>query len=93
MGQQFFAYLHGVPVFYPVQVTKARIFLLHGLSTHLGDGMFFLKLWPSFLNLVLLDAGTLILDFTPDVHIEDVKSILTQHKNKFAVLLCLFTFY
>ncbi|KAK9925140.1 hypothetical protein M0R45_033477 [Rubus argutus] len=28
--------------------------------------------------------GTLILDFTPDVHIDDVKSILTQHKNKFA---------
>ncbi|KAM5581476.1 hypothetical protein ABKV19_010614 [Rosa sericea] len=27
--------------------------------------------------------GTLILDFTPDLHIEDVKSILTQHKNKF----------
>ncbi|KAH0973753.1 hypothetical protein GBA52_025909 [Prunus armeniaca] len=27
-----------------------------------------------------LDAGTLIVDFTPDVHIEDVRSILTQHK-------------
>ncbi|RXH89500.1 hypothetical protein DVH24_031857 [Malus domestica] len=26
----------------------------------------------------------LILDFAPDVHIEDLKSIVTQHKNKFA---------
>ncbi|KAM2992252.1 hypothetical protein FF2_044489 [Malus domestica] len=29
-------------------------------------------------------AGNLILDFAPDVHIEDLKSIVTQHKNKFA---------
>lgn len=28
--------------------------------------------------------GTLIVDFTPDVHTEDLKSILTQHKNRFA---------
>ncbi|BBH00347.1 FAD/NAD(P)-binding oxidoreductase family protein [Prunus dulcis] len=34
-----------------------------------------------------LDAGTLIVDFTPDVHIEHLKSILTQHKNWFAGLL------
>ncbi|KAM1323772.1 hypothetical protein PS2_044622 [Malus domestica] len=27
--------------------------------------------------------GNLILDFAPDVHIEDLKSIVTQHKNKF----------
>ncbi|KAI5341039.1 hypothetical protein L3X38_020313 [Prunus dulcis] len=29
-------------------------------------------------------SRTLIVDFTPDVHIEDLKSILTQHKNRFA---------
>ncbi|CAB4275080.1 unnamed protein product [Prunus armeniaca] len=29
-------------------------------------------------------SRTLIVDFTPDMHIEDLKSILTQHKNRFA---------
>ncbi|KAF2316225.1 hypothetical protein GH714_041566 [Hevea brasiliensis] len=28
--------------------------------------------------------GMLIVDFIPDLHIEDIKSILSQHKNKFA---------
>ncbi|KAL7135757.1 hypothetical protein ABFS83_11G119500 [Erythranthe nasuta] len=28
--------------------------------------------------------GSLIVDFVPDLHIEDVKSLLTLHKNKFA---------
>ncbi|KAF3443185.1 hypothetical protein FNV43_RR12866 [Rhamnella rubrinervis] len=28
--------------------------------------------------------GTVTVDFVPDLHVEDVKSILTQHKNQFA---------
>lgn len=27
------------------------------------------------------------MDFTPDLHIEDVKSILSKHKNRFVVIL------
>ncbi|KAL0424327.1 UNVERIFIED_CONTAM: hypothetical protein Sradi_0967500 [Sesamum radiatum] len=30
--------------------------------------------------------GSLVVDFVPDLHIEDVKAFLVQHKNKFAVL-------
>lgn len=29
------------------------------------------------------------MDFTPDLHIEDVKSILSQHKNRFVVITVL----
>ncbi|KAK9272013.1 hypothetical protein L1049_002382 [Liquidambar formosana] len=31
--------------------------------------------------------GILFVDFTPDIHIEDVKSILIRHKDQFAVIL------
>lgn len=34
-----------------------------------------------------LRAGSLLVDFVPDLHIEDVKSSLIQHKNKFPVIV------
>ena len=30
-------------------------------------------------------AGTLLVDFVPDLHVDDVKNILLNHKNKFTV--------
>lgn len=34
-----------------------------------------------------MNAGTLLVDFAPDHHIDDLKSVLIKHKNQFAVLL------
>lgn len=40
-----------------------------------------------FLTWWCLDAGIVMVDFMPDLHIEDVKSILSRHKHQFAVCL------
>lgn len=38
------------------------------------------------------DAGTVTVDFIPDLHVEDMKSILSRHKHKFVVCLDLISF-
>ncbi|KAL6287918.1 hypothetical protein ACE6H2_012308 [Prunus campanulata] len=75
-----------VPSLFTFKIEDPRLADLSGvgpvLVTHWGFS------GPAILRLSAWGAcvlsRTLIVDFTPDVHIEDLKSILTQHKNRFA---------
>lgn len=69
-------------------------------SDYKGEGPFFFsfkkvnKLCVDVfhLNMKHMNAGILYVDFTPNLHIENVKSILIQHKNQFVVIYSVFYF-
>lgn len=73
----FFGCLRGQLVIFTAQATKVTV-ILNILFVHFK---YFVFLW-----LDPVYSGTLILDFAPDLHKEEVKSILLNQKKSFAVI-------
>ncbi|KAK6912409.1 hypothetical protein RJ641_022010 [Dillenia turbinata] len=64
----------------PPQLTQACFFTHWGLS---GPVILRLSAWGARHLFTSDYKGTLLIDFLPDLHIEDVRSILIQHKDKY----------
>ena len=49
----------------------------------------YVSIFPSMHIHCCLDAGRIIVDFAPDLHLESLKSVLSRHKHQYVVIMIL----